>query len=148
MQKASQRINKSLSKEQKRIAAAADPSIPEEAEITPQEIAGWLQNVSVYYGSYQPNSEAFVAARAKEIDKGLVEGKAKEVESIGKDCAVELQKEVGEGNFYQNVMSGLMSGRIGWNIVMKHLVRIEEAVEGKEFAENRRKRASKGIIDE
>jgi hypothetical protein len=41
-----------------------------------------------------------------------------------------------------------MTGRIGWGIVMKHLLRIEEAVEGKEYVEKRRQRAAKGIIDE
>jgi hypothetical protein len=150
VQKANQKINKELSLEQQRIAAAADPATPDYAELTAEEITGWLRRASQYYSTFHPSSEKFVEARDKEIEKGLAQGpeKAKEVESIAKDCAVELEKEVGIRNAAQNAMSGLMTGRTGWYIIMKHLMRIEEAVEGKEYVEKRRQRASKGIIDE
>lgn len=150
VQKASQKLNKELLEEQKRIAVAGNPSQADGAEFTAEEITGWLRRASQYYSTFNPNSEKFVEAREREIEKGLAQGadKAKEVGSIAKDCAEELEKEVAPRNAAQNVMSGLMTGRVGWLIIMKHLLRIEEAVEGKEFVEKRRQRVAKGIIDE
>jgi hypothetical protein len=150
VQKASQRVNRELSQEQQRIAMAVDLSRPDDADLTADEVTGWLRRASQYYSTFHPSSDRFVDARDKEIEKGLATGPhtAKQVESIAKDCAVELEKEVGARNAAQNAVSGLMTGRIGWGIVMKHLLRIEEAVEGKEYVEKRRQRAAKGIIDE
>jgi hypothetical protein len=150
VQKASQKLNQELGKEQKRIAVAADPSTPDDADLTAEEVTDWLRRATRYYSTFHPSSEKFVQARDREIEKGLSQGakKVKEVESIAKDCAVELEKEVGPRNAAQNVLSGLVTGRTGWYIIMKHLGRIEEVVEGKEFVEKRRQRAAKGIIDD
>ena len=150
VQKASQRLNQDLSREQQRIATAADDSTPEASELTADEVTSWLRRASRYYSTFHPSSENFVEARDREIQKGMSQGaaKVKEVESIAKDCAVELEKEVGPRNAAQNALSGLVTGRTGWYIIMKHLGRIEEVVEGKEFVERRRQRAAKGIIDE
>jgi hypothetical protein len=150
VQKASQNLNKALSQEQQRIAAAADPSKLGDTELTADEVIGWLRRASLYYSTFHPNSEKFVEARHQEIEKGLAQGPAtaREVENIAKDCALELEKEVGTRNAAQNAISGLMTARTGWYIIMTHLLRIEEAVEGKEYVEKRRQRAAKGIIDE
>lgn len=150
VQKASQKLNKDLNKEQQRIAAAADASKPDDPDLTAEEVTSWLRRASRYYSTFHPSSEKFVEARDREIEKGLAQGaaKVKEVEGIAKDCAVELEKEVGPRNAAQNVLSGLVTGRKGWYIIMKHLGRIEEAVEGKDFVEKRRQRAAKGIVDE
>jgi hypothetical protein len=150
VQKASQKMNKDLSLQQQRIAASIDASTPEGSDVTAEEVTSWLRKASHYYATFHPSSGDFVQARDREITKGLSQGaeKVKEVESIAKDCAVELEKEVGPRNAAQNVMSGLVTGRKGWYIMMKHLGRVEEAVEGKEFVEKRRQRAAKGIIDD
>ncbi|KIW05455.1 uncharacterized protein PV09_03344 [Verruconis gallopava] len=150
VQKASQKLNKELSEKQKRIAAAADALNPDDDGITVQEVTTWLRRASQYYSTFHPSSDRFVEARDREIVKGLSQGaeKAKEIERIAKDCASELEKEVGPRNAAQNIISGLVTGRTGWYIIMKHLGRIEEAVEGKEYAEKRRQRAAKGILDE
>jgi hypothetical protein len=150
VQKASQRLNKELSKEQKRIADISDPTRPDDGPLTAEEVTGWLRRASQYYSTFHPSSEKFVEARDREIQKGLTQGveKVKEVESIAKDCAIELEKEVAPRNAGQNAISGLLTGRTGWLIIMKHLGRIEEAVEGKDFVEKRRQRVAKGIIDD
>jgi hypothetical protein len=150
IQKASQKTNQDLTHQQKRIVASRDPLKADTSDLTAEEVTGWLRRASQYYSTFHPSSDAFVEARDKEIQKGMAQGagKIKEVESIAKDCAVELEKEVGPRNAGSNAFSGLVTGRTGWYIIMKHLGRIEEVVEGKDFVEKRRQRAAKGIIDE
>jgi len=150
VQKASQKLNQDISREQQRIAVATEASSADSSEFSAEEVTNWLRRASRYYSTFHPSSDKFVEARDREIQKGMSQGagKVKEVEAIAKECAVELEKEVGPRNAAQNALSGLVTGRKGFYIIMKHLGRIEEAVEGKEFVEKRRQRAAKGIIDE
>ena len=62
--------------------------------------------------------------------------------------AEELEKKIKPPDMAKNMLSGLNTGKQGFMIVMKHLQRIEEAVEGKEQAESRRRRILKGAAEE
>jgi hypothetical protein len=110
--------------------------------MSPEQAIDWFYRMAGYYSAFMPNSHRYLEVMKEETQKTLASGKEKqkEIDTIVRECAAELKAEIGKGNFEQSIINGLAAGKKGWEIVKKHLDRIQALGEDGKTGDRRPKR--------
>ncbi|KAF2436021.1 hypothetical protein EJ08DRAFT_645047 [Tothia fuscella] len=102
-------------------------------EVGVGELLDWLRRVAGFYTQFMPNSDVYVNARWKDVERATGEGgRERQEQTVGivRECAEELERERPNG---LTELVGWYTGRMGWEVVRKYVDRVADL--GKEGEE-------------